>query len=84
VRKTATLTPRQKAVLRYLREYRLAHGYAPAMREIMEATGITTTSIVQYDLQALERAGHIRRVFGQPRTIVLVQACPHCGCPGRH
>src|SRR5688572_11599506 len=37
------------------------HGYPPSMREIGSAAGISSTSVVDYNLRVLERDGYLRR-----------------------
>ena len=61
-RKPRSLTRRQEALLRYIIRYKSEHdGNSPTVREMMRAVGITSTSIVNYNLLALERRGHISR-----------------------
>ena len=56
------MTARQRALLRYIIRYKCEHdGTSPTIREMMRAVGITSTSIVNYNLLALERRGHISR-----------------------
>ncbi len=46
-------------------------GFAPSVREIGKAAGLKSTSTVQYNLNALERAGYIERDPYLKRTIRL-------------
>jgi repressor LexA len=65
----AGLTRRQEKILRFIREF--GH-YAPSMREIGEAVGLTSTSAVSYQLSTLQDKGYLRRVPGRPRTVEVV------------
>ena len=52
------LTPRQRRILEFLREWADQHGYPPSVREIGEAVGLVSPSSVAYQLKALERKGY--------------------------
>ena len=54
------LSRRTSFILKYLKEYKAAHdGQSPTTRQICEATGITSTSMVHFYLRALEEMGLI-------------------------
>jgi repressor LexA len=55
------LSERQQAMLNFLSEYIADTGYPPSIREIGAATGISSTSVVSYNLRRLEEAGYIDR-----------------------
>jgi repressor LexA len=55
------LSPRQDAILSFINEYMEEHGYPPSIREIGAAAGISSTSVVDYNLRVLERDGYLRR-----------------------
>lgn len=61
----------QEAVLNYIRDVISQRGIAPSVREIGEAVGLRSTSTVQYNLNALEKAGYIERDPNLKRTIRL-------------
>jgi len=63
------LTWRQRKILHFIRDYVNEHGYPPAMREIGEEVGLTSTSSVSYQLTVLQLKGYLRRVAGHPRTV---------------
>lgn len=48
-------------ILKFIREFIDDRGYAPTIAEIQRACGISSKSVVEYHLRALEREGHIRR-----------------------
>jgi repressor LexA len=60
VRTSKGLTSRHQKILDYLNE-RLSKGYPPSIREIGEATDISSTSVVTYYLKQLEDWGYIER-----------------------
>jgi repressor LexA len=55
------LSERQSKILSFLNNFTLDNGYPPTIREIGKAVGITSTSVVNYNLDALQRAGYIYR-----------------------
>lgn len=55
------MTPKQSAILDYIRACDTAGEPAPTLREIGDAVGISSTSVVSYEVDALVSAGHIRR-----------------------
>lgn len=66
------LSDRQQKILDFLGEYTNEHGYPPSIREIGQAAGISSTSVVDYNLKALERGGLIRRDREVSRGLGLV------------
>jgi len=67
---------RAERVLAFIRVYKAERGMAPTYREIGAACGITTTSLVRYWLDKLERDGHLKRYRNVPRGIVLSESIP--------
>ncbi len=66
------LTARQRRVLETITAAIAAHGYPPSMREIGDAVGLTSSSSVAHQLQALERKGYLRRDPKRPRAMEVV------------
>lgn len=64
----------QQAVFEYIKEVISERGVAPSVREIGNAVGLRSTSTVQYNLNALEKAGYIERDPNLKRTIRLAGA----------
>lgn len=60
VRKSKGLSERHFKILTLLEKYN-NKGYPPSIREIGEQTGITSTSVVNYYLEQLEKWGYIER-----------------------
>ena len=46
-------------ILQFLKEFSAQNGYAPSVREIMQAVGLKSTASVHYHLTELDRAGLI-------------------------
>ena len=60
------LSPRQQAILAFVVAYKEAEqGTTPTLRQIMRATGITSTSITAYNLTRLEARGYIEWIRGK-------------------
>lgn len=55
------LSERQERILAFIREYGDEHGFPPTIREIGKAVGITSTSVVKYNLERLEEKGKLER-----------------------
>src|SRR5205085_1955057 len=55
------LSPRQEHILKYIRESATKNGYPPTIREIGREVGITSTSVVNYNLDKLEKEGLLER-----------------------
>jgi repressor LexA len=82
--KKKRLSERQRFILSFIGDYLREHGYAPSIREIKgevekaglvrTASGNTSTSVVDYNLRALEEAGYIRRDRNKSRAIELVDS----------
>jgi repressor LexA len=68
----ARLTPRQRQILGFIREFGECNGYAPSLREIGGAVGLTSPSAVSYQLSVLQDKGCLQRVPGGPRTVEVV------------
>jgi repressor LexA len=66
------LSPRQERMIQFIREFRARHGYPPTVREIGAAAGISSTSVVDYNLNILEKAGIIKRDREISRGIDLI------------
>lgn len=61
VRKSKGLSERHQKILDFLMEYQRENKYPPSIREIGEKTGISSTSVVNYYLDQLEKMGLIER-----------------------
>ena len=74
VRKSKGLGERHQRILDFLEEYQRANKYPPSIREIGEKTGITSTSVVNYYLDQLEKRGMIERDRKISRGVRLAKA----------
>ena len=82
--KKKRLSDRQRFMLSFIGDYIREHGYAPSIREIKgeveraglvrTASGNTSTSVVDYNLRALEDGGYIRRDRNKSRAIEIVDS----------
>ncbi len=66
------LTPKQRRILEFIRGFLEEHGYPPSIRQIQEGCGLSSTSVVDYNLRILERMGYIRRDREVSRAIELL------------
>ncbi|HLH72886.1 MAG TPA: transcriptional repressor LexA [Chloroflexota bacterium] len=55
------LSTRQTQILEFIRQFVRDHAYPPSVREIGDGVGITSTSVVDYNLRVLAKRGYIRR-----------------------
>ena len=69
---TEQLTEVQQRILDVIRESMRERNYAPSMREIGEAVGLSSTASVSHQLNKLEVLGFISRDPRRPRTIDLL------------
>jgi repressor LexA len=67
------LSERQHKILEFIKSFSLENGYPPTIREIGEATDISSTSVVNYNLNALQKEGHIIRDRTVSRGIRLAE-----------
>jgi repressor LexA len=66
------LSERQQNIMAFLREFITENRFPPTIREIGERVGITSTSVVKYNLDVLERENLIERDREISRGIRLV------------
>jgi repressor LexA len=66
------LSPKQQKIYTFIRDFVEERDYPPSIRDIQNACGISSTSVVDYNLKALERQGLIRRDREISRAIELL------------
>jgi repressor LexA len=66
------LSSKQQKILGFLRSFLREKDYPPSIRDIQLGCGISSTSVVDYNLKALERLGFIRRDREVSRAIELL------------
>lgn len=69
---THYLTPKQKQVLSFIRDYAAVHGYAPTQQEIARHFGFRSLGTVQNYLVRLEEQGLLRRSWNAKRALEVV------------
>ena len=66
------LSPKQQHIIDFMRRFLVDMGYPPTIRDIQGGCGISSTSVVDYNLNILEEEGHIRRHHEVSRGIELL------------
>jgi repressor LexA len=66
------LSPKQENILKFMREFIDDKEYPPSIRDIQEGCDISSTSVVDYNLKALETKGFIKRDREVSRGIELL------------
>ncbi len=67
------LSSKPRQIIDYIRRFWSEKHYPPTVRDILNGCGISSTSVVSYNLDILEKNGYIRRHSGISRGIELVQ-----------
>ena len=67
------LSPTQLAIMRCVQSFHAENGFAPSLRDIGQATGLTSTSSVNYQLKRLVELGYLRRPEHRPRSIEILR-----------
>ncbi|HWQ12048.1 MAG TPA: transcriptional repressor LexA [Roseiflexaceae bacterium] len=70
------LSNRQREILGFIEQFVADHGYPPAIRQIQEKLDISSTSVVAYNLKALENKGLLKRQGKVSRGITIPQTQP--------
>jgi SOS-response transcriptional repressor LexA len=65
------LSDRQYAILQIIYQHMTDHGFVPSIREICQAVEISSTSVVNYNLDRLTTQGYLLRTPGKARAFVL-------------
>ena len=66
------LSDKQQNIIGFIDRFIDDRGYPPTIRDIQKGCGISSTSVVDYNLDILEKKGHIRRHAEVSRGIELV------------
>jgi len=67
---------KRQRILSFISDFLNVRGYAPTVRDIVRGCDISTSSVVQYHLDILERDGHIHRDPQVFRSIRLSRGGP--------
>jgi repressor LexA len=68
-----SLTERQRKMLSFIQRFGDENGYPPSIREIGSAVGITSTSVVNYNLNRLVEEGYLDRHQNVSRGLRLTE-----------
>jgi len=71
-----TLSSKQQHIIDFIRHFWIDWGYPPTIRDMVSGCGISSTSVVNYNLNILEREGYIRRHPEVSRGIELLDRSP--------
>ena len=71
--KSKGLTVREKQILRYITKEIEKNGYAPSVREIGAAVGLSSTATVHCYLKKLEQHGYIKKENQKGRTLRVLK-----------
>jgi repressor LexA len=73
VKGSTVLSERQRRMMMFLEKYIEENGYPPTIRDIGEATEISSTSVVNYNLNKLVAAGYLERSDHVSRGLRLLK-----------
>ncbi len=68
------LSERQRRMIDFIGQFSRERGYPPTIRQIGESAGISSTSVVNYNLKKLEKDGYLARDLKVSRGVRLVDA----------
>jgi repressor LexA len=72
----ARLSAKQQSIMKYIDRFLSTNGYPPSIRDIQAGCDISSTSVVDYNLNILERKQYIRRHPEVSRGIELLHKTP--------
>lgn len=75
------LPDKQKRIIEYIQSFLEDKGYPPSIRDIQRACQLSSTSVVEYHLRALERAGILRRDPDVSRGVELLNGARRRSAP---
>jgi repressor LexA len=70
------LSDKQRRIIRYIDRFLSEKGYPPSIRDIQGGCGISSTSVVDYNLNILESRGYLSRHADVSRGIKLLTKTP--------
>ncbi len=70
----ATLGDKPQRILKFIQDFVEEHGYPPSIRDIAAGCNISSTSVVAYNLNILEKAGLIRRDREVSRAVEVLES----------
>lgn len=66
------LTPRQRQIFRFIKDYSKKNGYSPTYLDIGKAVGLTSSATIYNHIKTLEKKGYIKRMRGVSRGIEIL------------
>lgn len=73
------LSAKQRGIFEYISSFIDDHDYPPSIRQIQEHCGISSTSVVDYNLRILEKMGYIKRDREVSRAIEVTHGASRRG-----
>jgi repressor LexA len=73
------LSNRQQDIISFIRRFAEDNGFPPTVRDIAAGCGVSSTSVVDYNLRVLEREGFIRRHPEVSRGIEMLDRATYSG-----
>jgi len=73
------LSSKQQQIIDFIRRFLADRQYPPTIRDIVTGCGLSSTSVVNYNLKVLEKEGYIRRHPEVSRGIVVPPRSPAMG-----
>lgn len=70
---TSNLTPKEKEILNYIKDYQQEYYLSPSFREIMKGVGLKSTSNVDRYLYNLSKKSFIYLEEGKHRSIKIIK-----------
>jgi len=70
------LSSKQQKIIEFIHQFLVNNSYPPTVREIVSGCGISSTSVVNYNLNILKQEGYIRRHSEVSRGIELLTLSP--------
>ena len=65
------ITPKQMSLRVTVDNFIKKNGYSPSVAELAEIQGTAKSNVVRM-LNDLQKRGHVKRVFGRPRSVTVV------------
>jgi repressor LexA len=66
------LTPRQRQIFKFIKEYIAGNDYPPVYSDIGKAVGLSSTATVFNHIRALEKKGYLKRIKGVSRGLEIL------------
>jgi SOS-response transcriptional repressor LexA len=64
---------RRVLIMGFINEFIETNGFSPSVREVMEGSGLKSTSTAKAHLDVLKKQGHINFREDRSRTITVIQ-----------